>query len=78
MVPAKPDPSLGLRLGLEWPRFGGQVRVAFSGRFMGRVLLGPRGRKGLIYVHGLSERIHGNEEQRRRDRRIRVKAELAG
>ncbi len=35
-------------------------------------------RKVLIYVDGLSERIHGNEDQRRRDRRVRVKAELAG
>lgn len=34
--------------------------------------------KVLVYVDGMSERIHGNEDQRRRDRRIRVKAELAG
>ncbi|MFL6197817.1 MAG: DEAD/DEAH box helicase [Thermoanaerobaculia bacterium] len=34
--------------------------------------------KVLLYVDGLSTRIHGNEEQRRKDRILRTKAELKG
>lgn len=32
----------------------------------------------LVYVDGLSTRIHGNEEQRRKDRILRAKAEVKG
>ena len=34
--------------------------------------------KILIYVDGLSRRIHGHEVQRRKDNRLRAKARLAG
>jgi hypothetical protein len=32
----------------------------------------------LIYIDGLSTRLHGNPEQRAKDRRLRTKAKLAG
>lgn len=35
-------------------------------------------KKLLVYIDGLSRSIHGNEEQRRKDRRLRTKAQVGG
>ena len=55
-----------------------QHRVELSGGSFTVADFAYPSKKVLLYVDGLSERIHGNEEQRRKDRRARAKAEMAG